>query len=84
MMKIGYFDYSINEQVNSTIVPTVTALRPFAATTEATEILHGEITKEDENTITYTFNDSIEYVFFSIQNDSSYAQYLLNIAWKSI
>ena len=78
IMKNSYHDYTNNVDVNTEVVPIVYVSKDKTFTNQKIE---GIKTNEDNNKITYVFEDSVLYSYFKIVNESSYAQYLESVTW---
>lgn len=80
LMKNSYHDYVNNVDVISNVVPTIyvgNEANSFFNTIE------GEVVEENENMITYRFEEASLYHYFKISNESGFAQYLVSLSWNS-
>ena len=80
IMKNSFYDYSVGANVSAAIVPTVYAGNQID---ELNEILSSTLIEETDKTLTYKFEESINYSYLKIINESSYAQYIVNITFKT-
>lgn len=80
IMKNSFYDYSVGAEVSAAIVPTVYAGNQIE---ELNEILSPILIEETDKTLTYKFEESINYSYLKIINESSYAQYIVNITFKT-
>lgn len=80
IMKNSFYDYSVGAEVSAAIVPTVYAGNQID---ELNEVLSSTLIEETDKTLTYKFEESINYSYLKIINESSYAQYIVNITFKT-
>ena len=80
LMKNSFYDYSIGANVSATIVPTI-----YVGDTidNLNVTLSPTLIEETDTTVTYKLEESKNYSYFKIVNESSYAQYLVNITFKA-
>lgn len=80
IMKNSFYDYSVGTNVSAAIVPTVYAGNQID---ELNEVLSSTLIEETDKTLTYKLEESKNYSYFKIVNESSYAQYIVNITFKT-
>lgn len=79
LMKNSFYDYSIGANVSAAIVPTIYV----GETIDNLNVtLTPTLIEETDTTLTYKLEESKHYSYFKIVNESSYAQYLVNITFQ--
>ena len=80
LMKNSFYDYSVGANVSAAIVPTIYV----GETIDNLNVtLTPSLIEETDTTLTYKLEESKNYSYFKIVNESSYAQYLVNITFKA-